>query len=82
MLCEFLMVGDKHCKLKATKNSNYCKIHNYNAKKSKVYKCKLCNKGTFAKYQVCSKCDAHKIRLKKRYEYIAECRKFRHIDIS
>ena len=82
MLCIFLMVGDKHCKLGATKNSKQCKTHNYYVKKSKVSPCKECGKGTFAKYQVCFGCGAHKIRLKKWYDYIVECRKFRRIDIS
>ena len=37
MLCTFLMIGDKHCKLGATKNSKYCKIYNYNVKKREKF---------------------------------------------
>ena len=41
MECAFMKVGNhKPCQLKPTRNSNYCKVHNYLKKESKVLPCK------------------------------------------
>ena len=83
MECAFIKVANhKPCQLKPTRNSNYCKVHNYLMKKSKVLPCKKCGKGTYAKYQICAKCGAHKIRLQHRYMYVVECQRLRDINID
>ena len=85
MECEFLKVGDHEpCHSKSTRNSPYCKLHNYLMKTSKVKSCIVCGKGTYAKYQVCVGCGAHKIRLKHRYAevvkpFIVETQRLRNI---
>ena len=54
-------------------------IHN---SASYVFAFHKCGRGTYAKYQVCVKCGAHKIRLKHKYMYIVECNRLRQIDVS
>ena len=79
MECAFLKVGNhKPCESKPTKNSKYCKLHNYLMKTSKVLPCIHYGKGTYSKYQVCVQCGVHKIR----YMYVVECNSLRQIDVS
>ena len=68
MECTFTKVGNhESCHSKTTKKSTYCRLHNYLIKTSQVKPCIQCGKGTYAKYQICVACGAHKIRLKHRY---------------
>lgn len=78
-----MWVGDhKPCQLKPTRNSKYCRLHNYLIKTSKVVLCIKCGKGTYAKYKACAKCGAYQIRLKYRYIYEGECCRLRQIDVE
>ena len=87
MECAFLKVGNHElCHSRSTKNSKYCKLHNYLMKKSKVKPCIKCGNGTYAKYQTCVPCGAHKVRLLHRYyevvkPFVEECRRLGRIDI-
>jgi len=86
MECAFMKVGNhESCHSKPTTNSKYCKLHNYLMKKSKVKPCTNCGNGTYAKYQICVPCGAHKVRLLHRYYEVvkpfeSECRRLRNID--
>ena len=83
MACAFLKVGiHKPCQFKPTKNSKYCKLHNYLIKPSKVLPCNNCGKGTYTKYRVCVNCGASKIRLRHRYICAVECQRLRDINID
>lgn len=67
--CAFLKVGDnKPCRLKPTKKSQYCRIHNFLIKTSQVKPCLGCGKGTCSKFQICNKCGAISLRAKIRYQ--------------
>ena len=73
MECAFLKIGNHEpCHSKTTKNSKYCKLHNYLMKNSKVKPCLKCSKGTCAKYQVCVPCGAERERLRHRYHEVAK----------
>ena len=88
MECTFLKVGAQMpCTLKSTKNSKYCKMHNFLNKNSKVKPCLICGKGTYAKYQVCVSCGAQRIRLNHRYHevykpFVNECKRLRNIELD
>lgn len=88
MECAFLRLGDNEpCHSRPTKKSNYCAMHNFLIKHSKVKPCLRCGKGTWSKLQICNLCGANKIRVNERYQTVikplhTECRRLRKISVS
>ena len=87
MECTFLRLGDNEPCRGPQKNSNYCAIHNFLIKHSKVKPCLRCGKGTWPKLQICNPCAANKIRVNERYHTVikpfnAECHRLRNISVS
>ena len=88
MECAFLGLGDNEpCHSRPTKNPNYCAIHNFVKKHSKVKLCLRCGKGTWSKLQICNLCGADKLRVNERYHTMikptnAKCHMLRIISVS
>ena len=83
MECAFLKVGsDDPCHKKPVKNSQYCVIHKFLMKNSNVKPCKCCGKRTYSKLQICERCGANVIRVRRRSYFNSECKRLRRINID
>jgi hypothetical protein len=81
--CTFLRIGDNEpCHRNHTKNSKYCKYHNYLIKTSKTKPCTRCGRGTKAKYQICIRCGSQDYYNKTIKTYKSECNRFRKISLE
>ena len=86
MDCIFQGIGSVNpCKKKPVKNSQYCAMHKFLMKNNNVKLCLCCNKRTYSKLQVCTKCNSNKIRNIQRYYNVvrpfrAECKRLRNIE--
>ena len=89
MDCKFLKVGSdkQYCSKKPVKGSVYCHMHKFIMKNDKTKPCLHCGKRTCSKLQICNKCGANNLRVKRRYHTVIkpfndECKRLMCIDID
>ncbi len=88
-VCCFIKIGKYgHCSERATKESDYCKQHNYILKNNRsiVKPCIKCGLGTKAIWLVCCACGGNLYRMNKLYAekirpYALEASRMRRIEL-